>query len=121
MGLTPAQERVYRFVRGYIDQHGYAPSYEEIRTNLGFQSLNAVFKHLKQIEERGYLKIPWKNKKRAVELVPLQTGSGSDSISRSRGGGNSHRGRRDSLNPLKCRRISLAMEVILPCVSKGIP
>jgi repressor LexA len=77
MGLTPAQERVYRFVRGYIDQHGYAPSYEEIRSNLEFQSLNAVFKHLKQIEERGYLRIPWKNKKRALELVPLQTGSES--------------------------------------------
>ena len=76
MGLTPAQERVYRFVRGYIDQHGYAPSYEEIRAKLGFQSLNAVFKHLKQIEERGFLRIPWKNKKRALELVPVQTGSG---------------------------------------------
>ncbi len=73
MGLTPAQERVYRFVKSYIDQHRYAPSYEEIRSNLGFRSLNAVFKHLKQIEERGYLKIPWKNKKRALELVPLQT------------------------------------------------
>ncbi len=77
MGLTPAQERVYRFVRNYIDQHGYAPSYEEIRSNLGFQSLNAVFKHLKQIEERGYLRIPWKNKKRALELVRLETGNGA--------------------------------------------
>jgi repressor LexA len=77
MGLTPAQERVYQFVRGYIDQHGYAPSYEEIRSNLGFRSLNAVFKHLKQIEERGYLRIPWKNKKRAMELVDLQTGNGA--------------------------------------------
>jgi repressor LexA len=77
MGLTPAQDRVYRFVKGYIDQHGYAPSYEEIRSSLGFQSLNAVFKHLKQIEERGYLRIPWKNKKRALELVPVQTGSAS--------------------------------------------
>jgi repressor LexA len=75
MGLTPAQERVYQFVRGYIDQHGYAPSYEEIRSNLGFQSLNAVFKHLKQIEERGYLRTPWKNKKRALELAPLQGAS----------------------------------------------
>ncbi len=77
MGLTPAQERVYRFVRDYIDRHGYAPSYEEIRSNLGFQSLNAVFKHLKQIEERGYLRIPWRNKKRALELVPLRTGNES--------------------------------------------
>ncbi len=75
MGLTPAQERVYQFVRGYIDQHGYAPSYEEIRSNLGFQSLNAVFKHLTQIEERGYLRTPWKNKKRALERAPLKGGS----------------------------------------------
>ena len=76
-GLTPAQDRVYRFVRGYVEQHGCAPSYEEIRSNLGFQSLNAVYKHLKQLEERGYLKTPWKNKKRALELVPLQSGSGA--------------------------------------------
>jgi repressor LexA len=37
--------------------------------------LNAVFKHLKQIEERGYLKIPWKNRKRSLELLPLKTGA----------------------------------------------
>lgn len=77
VGLTPAQDRVYQFVKGYIDQHGHAPSYEEIRINLGFKSLNAVAKHLKQIEERGYLRIPWKNRKRAMEVVPLRTGGGS--------------------------------------------
>lgn len=77
MGLTPAQERVYQFLRNYVDRHGYAPSYEEIRSGLGFQSLNAVFKHLKQIEERGYIRIAGKNKKRALELVPLQTSSES--------------------------------------------
>lgn len=70
MGLTPAQERVYQFVRSYILEHGYAPSYEEIRIRMGFRSLNAVFKHLKQIEERGYLKIPGSNRKRALELLP---------------------------------------------------
>ena len=53
MGLTPAQERVYRFVRDTLQQHGYSPSYEEIRQHLGFRSLNAVYKHLKQLEQRG--------------------------------------------------------------------
>jgi repressor LexA len=77
MGLTPAQERVYQFVRNYILVQGYAPSYEEIRSHLGFRSLNAVYKHLKQIEERGYLKIPWNNRKRALELLPLRTGASS--------------------------------------------
>ncbi len=77
MGLTPAQTRVYRFVQDYLQQHGYAPSYEEIRRHLGFKSLNAVSKHLKQLEQRGYLQSPWQNRKRALELVPLHTGTAS--------------------------------------------
>lgn len=77
MGLTPAQERVYQFVRNFILLQGYAPSYEEIRTHLGFRSLNAVFKHLRAIEERGFLKIPGNNRKRALELLPLHPGAAS--------------------------------------------
>lgn len=75
MSLTPAQERVYRFVQGYLQQYGHAPSYEEIRTHLGFRSLNAVFKHLKQLEQRGYLQSLGSNRKRALELLPLRTGA----------------------------------------------
>ncbi len=75
MGLTPAQERVYRFVRDYLQQQGYSPSYEEIRQHLGFRSLNAVYKHLKQLEQRGYLQSLGNNRKRALELLPLRTGS----------------------------------------------
>lgn len=75
MLLTPAQERVYRFVREYMDRYGRAPSYEEIRASLGFRSLNGVAKHLKQLEQRGYLQSPWSNRKRALELLPLRLGS----------------------------------------------
>jgi repressor LexA len=77
MGLTPAQEKVYQFVRNFILLHGYAPSYEEIRAHLGFRSLNAVYKHLRAIEERGFLKIPRSNRKRALELMPLHSGAAS--------------------------------------------
>lgn len=77
MRLTPAQERVYRFIRDYLAAHGYAPSYEEIRRNLGFQSLNSVSKHLKQIEKRGYLQSPWSNQKRVLDLLPLTTATNS--------------------------------------------
>ena len=75
MRLTAAQERVYSFVKDYIEQHGRSPSYEEIRTHLGFRSLNAVSKHLKQLELRGYLQSPWQNRKRALDLLPLRTGA----------------------------------------------
>ncbi len=77
MRLTPAQERVYRFVQDYLQQHGYSPSYEEIRKSLGFRSLNSVSKHLKQLEKRGYLESPWGNQKRALDLLPLRTGAAS--------------------------------------------
>jgi repressor LexA len=72
-GLTAAQEKVFRFVREYITRHGYSPSYEEVRRHLGFKSLNSVYKHLKQLEGRGYLRTPWNNKKRALDLTPLHS------------------------------------------------
>ena len=77
MNLTPAQQRVYNFIRDYIAGNGHSPSYEDIRRHLGFKSLNAVAKHLKQLERRGYLKSPWNNRKRALELLPLRTGTAS--------------------------------------------
>ncbi|MGA2025658.1 MAG: transcriptional repressor LexA [Syntrophobacteraceae bacterium] len=81
-GLTPAQEKVFRFVREYITRHGYSPSYEEVRRHLGFKSLNSVYKHLKQLEGRGYLRTPWNNKKRALDLTPLHSSvqAGTSSI-----------------------------------------
>jgi repressor LexA len=74
-GLTPAQEKVLRFIREYITRHGYSPSYEEVRRHLGFKSLNSVYKHLKQLEGRGYVRTPWSNKKRALDLVAVRSGA----------------------------------------------
>ncbi|ROQ89610.1 transcriptional repressor LexA [Desulfosoma caldarium] len=77
MKLTAAQKRVYDFLQAYMILHGHAPSYEEIRKHLGFRSLNAVYKHVKQLEERGYVRSLGKNRKRALELVELRSGGRS--------------------------------------------
>ena len=66
--LTHRQKEVYAFLKAYIERHGVAPTYEEIRRHFGFRSYNAVFKHLKQLEARGYLTSHWKNKKQAFSL-----------------------------------------------------
>jgi repressor LexA len=66
--LTHRQKEVYEFLKSYIERHGVAPTYEEIRRHFGFRSYNAVFKHLKQLEARGYLTGRWKNRKRAFSL-----------------------------------------------------
>jgi repressor LexA len=67
--LTQKQRAVYEFVKGYIETRGIAPSYEEIRRAFRFRSYNSVQKHLKRLEEKGYVTSPWKNRKRALELV----------------------------------------------------
>ncbi|MBC7359829.1 MAG: transcriptional repressor LexA [Desulfacinum sp.] len=77
MHLTPAQKRVYEFLQTYMALHGHAPSYEEIRKHLGFRSLNAVYKHVRQLEERGYVRSLGKNRKRALELVDVCPGAAS--------------------------------------------
>ncbi|HEX9426850.1 MAG TPA: transcriptional repressor LexA [Candidatus Polarisedimenticolia bacterium] len=67
--LTERQRAIYDFVKGYITARGIAPSYEEIRRAFRFGSYNSVQKHLKRLQEKGFLKSPWNNQKRALELV----------------------------------------------------
>ena len=67
--LTKRQQVVFDFIKDYIQTHGVAPSYEEIRRNFGFGSYNSVQKHLKSLVAKGVLKTPWGNQKRALMLT----------------------------------------------------
>lgn len=67
--LTERQRAIYDFIKGYIAARGIAPSYEEIRRAFHFGSYNSVQKHLKRLQGKGFLKSPWNNQKRALELV----------------------------------------------------
>ena len=66
--LTHRQKEIFSFLKSYVEQNGVVPTYEEIRRHFGFRSYNAVFKHLKQLEARGYLASSWKNRKQAFRL-----------------------------------------------------
>jgi repressor LexA len=79
--LTHRQKEVYAFLKDYIQRHEVAPTYEEIRRHFGFRSYNAVFKHLKQLEARGYLTSRWKNKKQAFSLrEPVQASTSTSQL-----------------------------------------
>ena len=67
--LTERQRTVYEFIRGQIQTHGVSPSYEEIRKAFRFRSYNSVQKHLKTLVKKGFLRTPWRNMKRALELT----------------------------------------------------
>lgn len=69
MDLTQKQRAVLQFLKDYRREHGMPPSYEEIRQEFGFASLNSARKHLLQLHRKGFIRSPWKNQKRALEII----------------------------------------------------
>lgn len=48
-------DRTVRFLRSYIDRHGYAPSIRETQTALRLASTSVVAYRLKMLERRGVI------------------------------------------------------------------
>jgi len=66
MALTRRQREVFDFVRGFVAEHGYSPSLEEIGAAFGLTSVATVHKHVQHLVEKGYLRKAW-NRSRSVE------------------------------------------------------
>lgn len=75
--LTPNEVKILDFIRDYVGKKGYAPTYQEIKDKFGFASFFSVQRYLKQLESKGYIRTPWDNKKRALELIEQETSPGS--------------------------------------------
>jgi repressor LexA len=56
MALTRRQKEVMDFLSGFLEEHGYSPSYEEIANGLGLASLATVHKHIQALEAKEYLR-----------------------------------------------------------------
>jgi repressor LexA len=69
MPLTKRQSEILEFVRGYIAEQGYAPSFEEIAQQFEFQSLATVHEHLTNLERKGYIRRSH-NESRSIEVLP---------------------------------------------------
>lgn len=54
--LTDKQKSILDFIRGFIEDNGYAPVAKEINLHFGYSSLNASTQHLNAIERKGYIK-----------------------------------------------------------------
>ncbi len=59
MALTRRQKQVLDFLVGFINRHGYSPSFEEIGESLDLSSLATVHKHLETLEKKGFIKSRW--------------------------------------------------------------
>ena len=71
--LTKRQREILDYLNEFIEQHGYAPSLEEIGRRFGLSSLATVHKHLTNLQDKGFIRRAW-NKSRSVELVATRMG-----------------------------------------------
>ena len=71
--LTKRQREILDYLQDFIQQHGYAPSLEEIGRRFGLSSLATVHKHLTNLQEKGFIKRAW-NRSRSVEMIPTSSG-----------------------------------------------
>jgi repressor LexA len=69
MPLTRRQSEILNYLQTHIQEHGYAPSFEEIAERFGFQSLATVHEHLTNLERKGYIRRSY-NESRAIEVMP---------------------------------------------------
>jgi repressor LexA len=69
MPLTKRQKEILDFITGFIEEQGYAPSFEEIAKAFGYSSLATVHEHLSNLERKGYIRKSY-NESRSIETVP---------------------------------------------------
>ena len=67
MPLTRRQRQILDYLQAYIEKRGYSPSFEEIARHLNVASLNGVYKHLRALEERGFIR-RLSNQARSIQI-----------------------------------------------------
>ena len=68
MALTRRQREIYDFIRGFVAEHGYSPSLEEIGAHFQLSSVATVHKHVQHLVEKRLLRKAW-NRSRSIEPV----------------------------------------------------
>lgn len=66
--LTERQKQILEFIQEYRKDRGIAPTHREICDKFGFSSYGTAYKHLKLLQQKGFLRRDW-NQKRGIELI----------------------------------------------------
>jgi repressor LexA len=71
MPLTKRQREILDFLSSYVEDRGYAPSFEEIAQKFSYSSLATVHEHLSNLERKGCIRRSY-NESRAIEILAAQ-------------------------------------------------
>jgi len=70
--LTKKQAEILVYIRSYIKNRGYAPSYREIGEHFGLSSPATVHTHIQSLVEKGEITVGDEGEARSIELVSLE-------------------------------------------------
>src|SRR5436305_879906 len=77
--LTPKQERVFKFLRAYIESNNESPSIEEICERFNLRSPATVHQHLTALERLGLIsRVP--NVARGIRLIDNHSEQGGHEV-----------------------------------------
>lgn len=62
------KDKILEFIIGYIQEHGYSPSYDEIKDGAGMKSKNTVHRHVRKMIELGMLETDTEGSPRAIRV-----------------------------------------------------
>jgi repressor LexA len=68
MGITKKQSEVLKFVKDFISDNGYAPSYREIASGVGLSSPSTAYGHVQMLFSKGLLCSCGEGKARSIEM-----------------------------------------------------
>jgi SOS-response transcriptional repressor LexA len=68
-GLTKRQRQTLKFITSYMDKNDYAPTYDEIRAELGIASKSGINRLVLALEQRGLIVRGERNLKRNINIV----------------------------------------------------
>jgi len=66
--ITKKQKAILDYIQDFQEDHGFSPSYREIANHFDLSSIATVFQHIKNLENRGYIRIE-ENEARSIEIV----------------------------------------------------
>jgi repressor LexA len=66
--LTKRQREILDYLTGFIADHGFAPSFEEIAGAMKYASLATVHEHLSNLERKGVIRRSY-NESRSIEVL----------------------------------------------------
>ena len=68
MATTPKQKAVFDYIKKYIEEHDFSPTFGEIAQHFKYRSKGTVYKHIKALKLKGLIRQEW-NRVRSIQLA----------------------------------------------------